>query len=118
MNKYVVPIDYELAERTLSAEAVAEMRHFDLQLLDVASWHEDKRSPPCISSLFCFGRGGSYDFDDEKYGQRYVHNGTLVGTAENSERYYAAWLAQQGRSDAPDRERQRDDDGVFITFTL
>jgi hypothetical protein len=118
MNKYLVPIDYELARRTLSPAAVEEMQHFDVLFLDVASWLEDKRSPPCVSSLFSLESGGSFFFNDERYGERHVHNGTLVGTAENSERYYAAWLAQHGRSDAPDRKKQQDGGGIVISFRI
>jgi len=118
MIRHQLKIDYDLAERVLSAEAIAEMRHFDVQLFDIAAWIEEEKKNPCISSLFVASAGGSHDIVDETYGHRFVQNGTLVGTAEISECYYAAWLKEQGRKDAPDRVRLKDGDGVVLTFKL
>jgi hypothetical protein len=118
MNRFHTEIDYDLAERVLSAEAVAEMRHFDVQLFDIAAWIEEEKGKPCISSLFVCSDGGSHDIVDETYGHRFVHNGTLVDTAEISESYYAAWLEQQGRKDVPDRAPLKDGDGFVLTFKL
>jgi hypothetical protein len=118
MIRHHFEIDYDLAERVLSAEAVAEMRHFNVQLFDIAAWIEEEKKNPCISSLFVCSAGGSHDIVDETYGHRFVHNGTLVGTAEISECYYAAWLAQQGRKDTPDRAPLKDGEGFVITFKL
>jgi hypothetical protein len=114
MNDHLVEIDYVLAERVLSEEEVSEMRHYHVALLDIADFVEKRKYTPCISSLFVCSAGGSHDMIDDTYGHRFVHNGTLVGTAETSERYYAAWLAQQGRTDASDRARMSDGDGCIV----
>ncbi len=102
-----VEIDYELANQVLSKEDVAKMKHFDVYLFDIAQWQKDYE--PCISSLFICCSVGSFSDHDDVYGDYFVHNGTLVGTAEISEIYYKAWLEKQNRVDKEGRIPLTDD---------
>lgn len=49
-----------------------------IHILDVNDFIEKNRFYPSIESIFIFGRGGSYDFDDPIYGNIYISNGTLA----------------------------------------
>lgn len=108
-----VEIDYDLAKQVLSSDMIKKMQHFQVKLFDIALWNKDYE--PCISSLFECG-SGSFSGTDEIYGDFFLHNGTLVDTAEASETYYKAWLKKQGRSDCVGRVPLRDGEGFVITF--
>lgn len=110
-----VEIDYELAEKVLSADVVAKMKYFQVELFHIATWERDYE--PCISSLFLICSGGSFSDTDKVYGDFFVHNGSLVGTAEDSEIYYKAWLEKNNLKDKQGRTPLKDD-GYIVTFKV
>lgn len=110
-----VEIDYELAKKVLPDSVVAKIKYFQVVLFDIALWENDYE--PCISSLFMYCNGGSFSDTDSLYGDFFVHNGSLVGTAEDSEVYYKAWLEKQGRKDKENRKPLKDD-GYIITLKV
>ena len=46
-------------------------------ILDVDNFTLNRGFEPCISSIFLYGEGGSYDFIDELGRRIYIHNGTI-----------------------------------------
>jgi len=108
-----VKIDYSLAKEVLPEDAIEKMQYFEVELFNIAAWENDYE--PCISSLFMLCSGGSFSDSDPKYGTFFVHNGSLVGTATDSEIYYSAWLNKNKLQDRKGRKPLKDD-GFIITF--
>jgi hypothetical protein len=72
-----VPINFDLISKVYDDNFVDMLHHFKIKnFIDVNSYAREKGTYPCISSIWYLG-GGSYDFNDKKYGIVYIHNGTL-----------------------------------------
>lgn len=74
----MVEIDFDLLREVAGEPFSDGLKHLGVtHILDVNDFIEKNRFYPSIGSIFIFGRGGSYDFDDPIYGNIYISNGTL-----------------------------------------
>lgn len=69
-------MDWDLAASVLPRKVVEMLKYFKVDYFDMKKWTRDYE--PSISSIFMFGEGGSYDFEDENWGPVDIHNGTLA----------------------------------------
>ena len=79
---YAEPLSNELCD-AIQPTLYAFLTHLGVNsVLDIKKFVKEQGYEPCISSIFLFGLGGSYDYTSSNGTAIWIHNGTLqrVGT--------------------------------------
>ncbi len=75
MIDYFENIDFGL----LSDESIKLFNHLNVtHFLNVPKFIDRYDYEPCIGSVFVYGKGSSYSFKDEMYGEISILNGTIL----------------------------------------
>lgn len=78
MEDFYIEIDFNIATSIWPEETIQLLKYLQVAyILDFEMFKTKMGYEPSVGSLFVFGLGGSYDFDDTTYGTIDVRNGML-----------------------------------------
>lgn len=82
MQSFKAPLNYFRLEKILGRAgqsliwALYQLKVTSVLNVKAFTWEQGYE--PDVGSIFLYGQGGSYDFDDPKLGEIYIHNGTIM----------------------------------------
>lgn len=75
MNSKQEKINFDIIAQVYGEKTVELFKHLGVtHFLDINKFDKE----PDIGSIFLYGLGGCYDFEDDYYGEIYIQNGTLL----------------------------------------
>ena len=85
MNGCNIPIDKSICDEV--GESLYEiLMHYKIKsVLDVSAFVKKNGYEPCISSIFLYGGGGSYCFENDDGETVHIHNGTLAAVRKGDD---------------------------------